>query len=272
MPEIAEVETVRRTLRTQIINKKIKKVTVLYEKMVTPNAELFIKELKTKVITDILRRGKWLIFDLGQDYLFSHLRMEGKFFLKDQQMPIVKHEHVIITFTDNSELRYHDTRKFGRMLLIPKSENIIEIITRQGLEPNDQNLTSKYLYAKLRNKTLAIKSILLDQKIISGLGNIYANEVLYAAQINPWRRGKDLTLKECQRIIDASNQIIAQAIELGGTTIKSYTSSLGVTGQFQQYLQVHQREKTNCPNCGSVILRAKLNGRSTYYCPKCQKK
>ena len=271
MPEIAEVETVRRTLLTKILNKKIKKVDVLYKNIISSKS-LDINKLVGESFTDIDRVGKWLIFKTDKYGLLSHLRMEGKFFIKDSKDKIEKHEHIIITFKDDSDLRYHDTRKFGRMILCLKDDIYkLEEITKQGYEPNSKGLTKEYLYDKIHKLNLAIKTILLDQTIISGLGNIYANEVLFLAKVNPFKKGKDVSLEDCQRIIDATNDIIPRAIKKGGTTIKSYTSSLGVTGRFQQDLQVHKLDKTECKCCHSIILKEKINGRSTYYCPKCQK-
>ena len=272
MPEIAEVETVRNTLKKQILHKRIKNVKILYPKIIESNIESFKIDLINNEFIDIKRIGKWLIFELNNFYLLSHLRMEGKFFLKNSTEEIVKHEHIIITFDDDSDLRYHDTRKFGRMNLIKKEDlqNTIAI-TKQGYEPGDKKLTSEYLLKKFKNKNLAIKTLLLDQTIISGLGNIYANEVLFAARINPIKPGKEITEEEAERIIECSDKIIKRAIELGGTTIKSYTSSLGVTGRFQQELMVHKRENEECKVCQSLIKNIKVNGRSTYYCAICQK-
>ncbi len=271
MPEIAEVETVRNTLKKRILNKPIKSVNVRYTKMIESNLEEFKKVLVGRSFLDIKRRGKWLIFDLGDYYLLSHLRMEGKYFIKNHEEELNKHEHVIITFTDNTDLRYHDTRKFGRMNLIKKEElATAEEIAKQGLEPGDKNLTANYLVDKFKKKRLPIKTVLLDQTIISGLGNIYANEVLFAAGIDPLKKACDVSLEEASRIVTESNRIIKAAIKMGGTTIKSYTSSLGVTGRFQQYLCVHKREGMPCLKCGTTILNMKVNGRSTYFCPKCQ--
>lgn len=273
MPEIAEVETVRNTLKKKILNKEIISVNILYEKVLDSDLNEFKKVLLNNQFIDINRRGKWLIFALKSDhYLLSHLRMEGKYFIKSDQDEIVKHEHVIFTFKDHSDLRYHDTRKFGRMSLIPKDKlESTTCINKQGYEPNSDMLTGKYLQAKFKNKNITIKTLLLDQTIISGLGNIYANEVLFVAKINPYKKGKDITKKEAERIVEATNKVISKAIEMGGTTIKSYTSSLGVTGMFQQELKVHKREDEECYDCQSIIKREKLNGRSVYYCPKCQK-
>ena len=272
MPEIAEVETVRNTLKNMILNKKIKSVNLIYPKMLESDVEEFKKLLPGRKFIDIKRVGKWLIFDLGEYYLLSHLRMEGKFFVKNHDEEINKHEHIIITFTDNTDLRYHDTRKFGRMNLIKKEDlDKTEAIQKQGIEPISNDLTEEYLYEKISKKHLPMKTILLDQTIIAGLGNIYADEVLFASKIHPLTKGCDITLDDCKRIKESSKKIIEEAIKCGGTTIRSYTSSLGVTGRFQQFLQVHKREGEPCNICGTKIERIKVGGRSTYFCPKCQK-
>ena len=272
MPEIAEVETVRNTLKKQILNKKIKKVNIRYAKMIESDLKDFVSILEGNEFLDIKRRGKWLIFELHDHYLLTHLRMEGKFYLKNEELPLEKHEHIIFTFDDNTDLRYHDTRKFGRMNLIKKEDlENTEAIKKQGEEPFSKNLTAIYLKEKFSKKKLPIKTVLLDQTIISGLGNIYANEVLFAAKINPLKKACDLSKQECQNIVLATNEIIESAIKMGGTTIKSYTSSLGVTGRFQQKLMVHKRENEPCKVCNEKIVNIKIGGRSTYYCPFCQK-
>ena len=271
MPELAEVETVRRTLKKKILHKKIVKVDIYYPNMIESDINEF-KNIVGSEFIDIHRKGKWLIFELNNYYLLSHLRMEGKYFIKDIEQPLEKHEHIVFTFIDNTDLRYHDTRKFGRMNLI-KKENInnIESLNKQGFEPNSKQLTKEYLYNKISKKNLHIKTLLLDQTIISGLGNIYADEVLFESKINPLKKGNEITIEECQKIIDASGKIIKKDIENGGTTIRSYTSSLGVYGHYQDYLKVHKRENEKCKNCDNIIKRIKVNGRSTYYCSNCQK-
>lgn len=272
MPEIAEVETVRNTLKNMILNKKIVDVNIIYPKIIESDIKDFKDILIGRKFIDIDRIGKWLMFDLNDYYLLSHLRMEGKYFVKKSTDDIVKHEHIIISFEDGTDLRYHDTRKFGRMNLVKKSDiDKVEAIKKQGIEANSNKLTKEYLYDKIHKKNIPIKSLLLDQTIISGLGNIYANEVMFDARINPNKLGKDISLKECDLIVKASKKIIDAAIKDGGTTIKSYTSSLGVTGRFQQHLMVHKREGEECKVCGTLIENIKIGGRSTYFCPKCQK-
>ena len=272
MPELAEVETVRNVLKKRILNKRIDKVKVLYEKMFDSDLKEFKEILIGNEFKDILRVGKWLIFELNNHYLLSHLRMEGKYFIKNSDEEVQKHEHVIISFTDGSDLRYHDTRKFGRMKLVKKEDLWnTEEIKKQGKEPMDDTLDSTYLLDKFKGKRLPIKSVLLDQEIISGLGNIYADEVLYAAKIHPLKEARNLTIDECEKIVKESKRIILKAIEEGGTTIKSYTSSLGVIGNYQNFLKIHTKEGRVCELCHDKIKKIKVGGRSTYYCSNCQK-
>lgn len=212
------------------------------------------------------------MFDIGDYYLCSHLRMEGKYFIKNEKEDVIKHEHIIFTFEDGSDLRYHDTRKFGRMNLVLKKDiDTVEGVRKQGIEPIDVNLSKEYLYDNFKKRKLPMKTLLLDQTIISGLGNIYADEVLFESGISPLKCGIDITLEECQKIVSSSMKIISEAIKCGGTTIKSYTSSLGVTGRFQQNLKAHKKEGEKCQICNNIIKRIIIGGRSTYYCSNCQK-
>lgn len=271
MPEIAEVETVRNTLKLRILHKKIKDIQIYYPKIIMNDLEEFKKVLINQEFIDIKRIGKWLLFETNTHYLLSHLRMEGKFFIKNSDEEINKHEHVEFIFQDSSTLRYQDTRKFGRMKVLLK-ENLYDFegIKKQGIEPISKDLSAKYLYDKFKRRNIPMKTLLLDQTIISGLGNIYADEVLFEARVSPFKKGYDITLFECEQIAKASLKVITKAIEMGGTTIRSYTSSLGVTGRFQQCLMVHKREDEPCKVCESLIAKKFIGGRSTYYCRKCQ--
>lgn len=271
MPEIAEVETVRNTLKLRILNKKIKNINVYYNKILLDDEKEFKSRLINEMFIDIKRIGKWLIFETNNYYLLSHLRMEGKYFIKNADEKIEKHEHIEFVFEDGMSLRYHDTRKFGRMKVVNKDELFeFEGIRKQGIEPISKDLNGEYLYQKFKVKKIPMKTLLLDQTIIAGLGNIYADEVLFSSRVNPFKKGCDITLDECDRIVSSCNNIIKRAIEEGGTTIRSYTSSLGVTGRFQQYLNVHTKDGSPCPVCGTIIEKEFIGGRSTYYCPKCE--
>ena len=267
MPELPEVETVKNTLKRQVVGKKIISVDVFYNIIDKPDIDTFKKLVKNQIILDIKRRGKFLMFELNDYYLLSHLRMEGKYFIDGFITP---HDHVVFYF-DEGMLKYNDTRKFGRMYLIEKDKVYTEKpLCNLGLEPWDKKLTSDYLIDKIKNKRLPIKNILLDQSIITGIGNIYADEILFKSHINPLKKGNEISINDSNNIIKYTRNILESAIKLGGTTIKSYESSRGVHGKFQNNLLVHNHEGDKCPNCNSIIIKIKVNGRGTYYCPNCQ--
>lgn len=273
MPELPEVETVKETLKQKLIGKKIMDVTIYHDNIIEyPSVLKFKHQIKNQLIHNIKRYGKWLIFVLDDYYLLSHLRMEGKYFFKSKKENRNKHEHVIFTLDDGIELRYMDVRKFGKMHLIPK-EKIKEIgpFLEMGLEPWDVKLTPEYLKEKYSKKKIAIKTSLLDQSIIVGIGNIYADEILYLSKINPLTSTNTLTTEQLKNVIKNTKEVLEKAIQKGGTTIRSYTSVDGVHGLFQQELYVHSRENQPCKTCQNNIVKIKVGGRGTYYCPTCQK-
>lgn len=274
MPELPEVETVRRTLNHLIKGKEIRDIDIFYNKMIrNVSIETFKESLIGKKLVDIDRYGKYLLFDFEGTCLVSHLRMEGKYFIKELDRKKEKHEHVIFYFKDGSTLRYNDTRKFGTMDLYPTSKVYEKSsLSKLGYEPSNPLVTTNYLKNKLKNKTIAIKSALLDQTILTGLGNIYVDEVLFLSKLHPTTPSNTLRKKDLENIIDASRKVLDKAIKLGGTTIRSYTSSLGVTGRFQNELLVHMKEGEPCPTCQQKIIKMKVNGRGTYICESCQKK
>lgn len=272
MPEIAEVETVRTNLKKLILNKRIKAVKVLYDKTIESDLNNFKTKLIGESFKDIKRYGKYLVFETNHYDMVSHLRMEGKYRVKKDNDEVLKHEHVRIMFDDGTELRYADSRKFGRICLMNKGEyKNYPGINKLGIEAHSNDLTKEYLYNALQSKTIAIKTALLDQTIISGLGNIYVNEVLYVSNINPTKPSNKLTLKECGLIVANSKIIINEAIRYGGTTIHTFESLDGTTGRYQEMLKVHGLVNKPCVKCGTLIKKDKVNGRGTYYCPKCQK-
>ena len=271
MPELPEVETVRKTLEKKLVGRKILSVEVIYPNIIENDIKEFKKNIQNQTIKAMKRRGKWLMFELDDYILLSHLRMEGKYFFKTKDDDYSKHEHVIFKLDNNQELRYNDTRKFGRMLLVKKEDLEKEKKYQElGLEPFDLNLTPEYLKEKFSKIKLPIKTALLDQSIIAGIGNIYANEILFKSKINPFKKACECTIDEYKKIIDNTKTILSEAIENGGTTIKSYESSEGVHGRFQQHLSVHGKENEPCPICKNLIQKEKVNGRGTYFCPICQ--
>lgn len=266
MPELPEVETVRKYLKENILNQKIIDIQILYPKMIENDIEQFKNSLINNYFIDIKRRGKYLIFETNQNYLISHLRMEGKFNIKNINDKIEKHEHVIFTFPSFT-LRYNDTRKFGRMKLINKDE-LDTYFKNVGPDANS-DVEENYVLNKLNKSNKMIKTLLLSQDIISGIGNIYADEILYKAKISPFKKGKDITINDVKLILSSSKEILNNSIKHNGTTIKSYTFSLNHIGSYQNYLLVHKKDI--CKNCNNKIIKTKIDGRSTYYCKECQK-
>jgi len=273
MPELPEVETVRRTLKNLILNRKIESIDVYYTKIIKEDRLTdFTNKLVGRTLLDIKRLGKYLIFIFDDIALISHLRMEGKYFIKDQSDHVEKHEHIVFNFTDKTSLRYHDVRKFGTMDLRKISEiYTTNPLNKLGFEPFDPLMNVEYLKGKLHKKEVAIKTCLLDQHIFVGLGNIYVDEVLFLCKLNPELKASKLKDKDYKNIIMNSINVLNKAIDLSGTTIRSYTSSLGVTGRFQNELNVHTKKGEPCPVCQTIIEKTKVNGRGTYYCPNCQK-
>ena len=268
MPELPEVQTVASTLANFIIGKRIKKIEIPYDKIIVGDAKEFAHRLEGQSIRGIDRVGKYLIFILDNDAFVSHLRMEGKYNIVDNDVPLGKHEHVAFIFEDGTQLRYADTRKFGRMELVSKEGYKQELpLSKLGPEPWDASVED--VYARLHRSSLPIKTLLLDQSIMTGIGNIYANEICFRMRINPKTPGNKLSKKRTAELIEISKEILNEAIAQGGTTIHSFAAN-GIDGLFQNKLQVHTQKI--CPICGGEITKEMVNGRGTYYCKKCQKR
>lgn len=272
MPEKPEVMTVARKLKDHLIGRVFKQAEIFYDNIISyPTVLEFKEQIKNKKIIDITTRGKWIVFDLENDYLLVHLRMEGKFFYRTEKDQKEKHEHVIFTLDHEEQLRYHDVRKFGKMILISKEKAPYhKPFSELGLEFWDSKLTDLYLKKHYQKKSLPIKSTLLDQSIITGIGNIYADEILFLSHISPLLPTNKLTKENRNDIILYTKKVLNQAIEAGGTTIRSYTSEEGVHGLFQQQLKVHGKKGEKCSICGGIIEKIQIGGRGTYYCPECQ--
>lgn len=267
MPELVEVENSRRNLNKILINKRIIKTEVYLDKMVFNKKEEFIKKTTNKVIHEITRRGKWLFFRLDDSYLVTHFRMQGRFYLKDNNYKRQKHDYIIFSFND-FKIVYNDPRLFGNMQIINLDEKESFIKEKNlGLEYFDDNLTSKYLRKKFKKHHVYIKNMLLDQSVIAGIGNIYADEILFRSNINPKSYADKLTLNKLDKIIKNTSIVFEEALKYKGT----YPNLDGIRGTYEEHLLVHKRKDKKCYVCGSIIIKEQVGKRGTYYCPKCQK-
>jgi formamidopyrimidine-DNA glycosylase len=274
MPELPEVETVRRTLEVLTIGKVMKEVSVSWPKMIKrpDEVEQFNDALKGQTIKEIGRRGKFLIIYTDVYALVSHLRMEGKYGLFSSEDPVDKHTHVIFHFTDGTELRYKDVRKFGTMHLYEKGKEFeTQPLADLGPEPFSEDFTVEWLSGKLKKTNRKIKPALLDQKILVGLGNIYVDEALFRAKIHPERIANSLTPEEEAVLHRGIVSTLSEAVEKGGSTIRSYVNSQGQIGMFQLQLYVYGRKNEPCKVCGTPLEKTVVGGRGTHYCPSCQK-
>lgn len=272
MPELPEVETVRKGLEQLVVGKTVEQVTVLWPKIIeSPSVELFDLQLTGQSIEKIERRGKFLIFKFSQADLISHLRMEGKYEVHHKGEPVAKHTHVIFSFTDGTELRYLDVRKFGRMVLVEKNQgNQYKGITLLGPEPIPTEFKLPEFAQGLAKHHKAIKPLLLDQRLVTGLGNIYVDEALWESQIHPEQSADTLQPKEVDRLYHAIIDVLDRAVAAGGTTIRSYLNALGEAGTFQVSLNVYGQTGKPCPRCGTPIKKIKVAQRGTHFCPTCQ--
>lgn len=275
MPELPEVETVRKTLVQLVQGKKIKQVKVLWPKMIKEpdDAALFEEMLIGQEIVKIGRRGKFLLFYLNDYCMVSHLRMEGKYGLYQKEEPANKHTHVFFYFEDGTELRYQDVRKFGTLHLYKLGEELAaKSLASLGPEPFEDEFNLDLLKERLAKTNRNIKAVLLDQTVVVGLGNIYVDEALFRAGIHPERAASSLNEEE---LIELQREIVLtlqEAVDKGGSTIRSYVNSQGQIGMFQLELFVYGRKGEPCRKCGHEIEKTVVAGRGTHTCPNCQPK
>ena len=269
MPELPEVEVVRSTLDQALRGHTLKDLECFYLPIIEGDFQSFKKAVLHQKIVRVGRYAKYLIFYLENGAMLSHLRMEGKYYFQKESEELPKYVHLIFHLNNGYRLAYGDMRKFGRLTF--RLEN--ELFTTPplmcvGVEANSDQIDVDKLFTCISKKSLPIKSLLLDQHLLSGLGNIYADEVLFDAKVYPLKKGKEVTIEEFKRIVASSKRILDKAIACKGTTIRSYTSSLGVIGGYQDYLNVHT--KTTCPICNTMLIKIKIGGRMTYFCKTCQ--
>lgn len=272
MPELPEVEVIKEGLKKKVKHRKITGVEVRFSKLIkNVSPSLFRKRVIGKEVKEISRRGKFLIFSLDDSsFLVIHLKMTGQLIYCSPDEEVDKHTGIIFTLDNNFQLRFLDMRRFGIVCLAKKLEEITTL-ANLGPEPLENNFTSLVLKKILENQKRKIKIVLIDQKIMAGLGNIYAVEALYQAKINPEKRAYQLTEPEIKTLYRAIKAILKKAISARGTSTDAYRDSEGRKGRFQYQLQVYGRQGESCYRCGTKVSRIKISGRGTYFCPGCQK-
>ena len=272
MPELPEVETVRRLLTPIVKGQTITAISIYRARQIEGDVETFKRVLVGNTFLDITRKGKYLIFHLTNDLvIISHLRMEGKYFEYLENEPDSKYARVVFHFSNGHKLCYDDSRTFGVLKLTSEKEYLKDKgIAKLGPEPWDADIDSIVKQCKKIN--IPIKTTILNQTLITGLGNIYVDETLYATHIHPHTPAKLVTKNEWGLIVNNSIRILKRAIELGGSTIKSYHPGKDIDGNFQTEIKIYGNKGETCPICGKTFLFTKTNGRGTTYCPGCQHK
>jgi formamidopyrimidine-DNA glycosylase len=264
MPELPEVETVVRTLAPHVVGRRIVGVPHLRSDMLRPTPIDFPKALAGQNIADLRRRAKRIVFTLASgDRFFIHLGMTGRLTIEDSATATVPHTHLIADLDTGRQLRLSDPRRFGEIVWLGKSDH-------DQVGPEPLTLRPSNLMARLGKTRRAIKTALLDQKMIAGIGNIYADEALHRAEIHPERTGASLTHEEIRRLNRAIKAVLNNAIRAGGSSIRDYVNADGAKGGFQNSHKVYDREGKPCRKCRGAIVRITLGGRSTHYCPNCQ--
>ncbi len=276
MPELPEVENIKRTLfRDLSLPQKVDSIVFLRKDLRFPIPIKSLKNLKGKILIDINRRGKYLLFQFTKEILLSHLGMSGYWRVEHNHFrdkKLLKHDHVIISFNSSLQLIYNDPRRFGFIDFIPQSDsiNLNPFIAKLGMEPLDEFMDENYLnkLGKLSHKN--IKTFIMDQHNLVGIGNIYASEILFESGVHPSAIASQLSISDWERITRETKKILHKAIKLGGSTIKDYKKSDGTSGSFQNFFKVYNRANQNCDSCGNKICHSIIQSRSTYWCEHCQ--
>lgn len=274
MPELPEVENMVLTLK-KCQNQKIEKVYSSYKKLRKPIQQNLVELLVNTTITSIFRKAKYLIFTLSNNYsIVAHAGMSGKFLLSNfTHNNIQKHDHIILYLNNNTAITYNDPRRFGLFYITPSTTLEELFFAGIGVDALSYEFNSSYLQNKLHKISSNIKNNLLNQKIVAGIGNIYASEALFYSKINPTIAANSLTLKQLNTLIHNIKKVLEKSIKLGGSTLKDYKTPQGQNGNFQNHFAVYNRANQPCytKECHHLIVKIIQNGRSTFYCPHCQK-
>lgn len=272
MPELPEVETIRLTLLQKLVGAKILSGEILHEKMVlgTTAAE-FLDRVAGKTITGLERRGKYLLLELAEGLVIGiHLRMTGRLTVEKASLPVAKATYFRLLLDNGMEFRFNDQRKFGKVFLFEQG-NPPQSLLKIGPEPLSPQFTASVLRERFGRRSLAVKKALLNQEIIAGVGNIYADEALFISGIHPARPVNSLTDAEIDALFHGIQQVLREGIQYRGTTFRDYRDGEGRLGSYQTKLRVYGQKGKPCPICGSLIVKMNFGGRGTHFCPLCQK-
>lgn len=273
MPELPEVETVRRSLEPQISGQTILEAAVYYGGIIkAPDPHTFCDRIKGRRIKSVLRRGKYLIFTLDlSTMLVIHLRMTGQLLVCGREVPLKKHTHLVFRLLGGQELRFIDIRKFGLVYLVENDDmSAVKGLHTLGPEPLGEEFIWGRLAEKLKKRRGTLKAFLLDQSQIAGIGNIYADEILFQAGLHPERKPQDLKPQEVKNLYAAIRFKLQEGIDFRGTSIRDYIDAKGEKGSFQNRLQVYDRAGRPCMRCGQILKKKVIAGRGSVYCPNCQ--
>jgi len=265
MPELPEVETIVRSLRPQLIGKKIIEADVRWARTIAlPSVKKFKDQIREQKIIEVSRRAKFLNIQLNTCNLIIHLRMSGDLTIKQGKIKVEKHDRLILKLTDNSSLIFNDTRKFGRVWL---TDHVEKVFGKLGPEPLSDDFTSHWLFESLRNRHRQLKPLLLDQTFLAGLGNIYTDEAMHMAKLHPLALSDSVNAKQAARLHHAVQTILQEGIRRNGASIDWVYRG----GEFQNHFRVYGREGEECPVCGTRIKKIFVGQRGTHFCPNCQK-
>ena len=268
MPELPEIETIRRSL-LENRGARVTEIEIIRGDIIR-RQDFHSEEIIGQALIEIKRRGKYLIMVMESNLsMVVHLGMSGRFYMENEEAPILaNHVHMVIHLDNKHKILFRDPRRFGGIWFSQDPENLF---THMGQEPLEKGFTSSYLSDICRSRKVAIKTLLLNQTLISGIGNIYADEALFAAKIRPDREAGSLSEKEIKRLHRAIINVLQRSIEKCGTTFRDFRDGYNQSGQFQSYLNVYGKTDTPCKTCGLNIKKDKIGGRSSHYCEKCQK-
>jgi len=270
MPELPEIETIKRGIEPLILNRVICKINIYNNKLRWNVPKDISQALQNQVVYSVQRRGKYLLLVTANNALIIHLGMSGSLRLLNYPHELTKHDHADIVFDNAMCLCFNDPRKFGSLLLLntPLAQKLLRNL---GLEPLSSEFIGKYLYEKSRTKKSAIKLLIMDNHVVTGVGNIYANEALFLTEIDPRKPANKVSLPHYELLVKNIKKILMAAIKAKGTTFKNFINYNGEVGSFKKFLKVYGREGLQCVKCRSKLQSIRIGQRNTVYCPKCQK-